>query len=377
MAGMPIEMVGEMSSSTTNYSYCNLDWKYNQDKVKVDNTYESCIGGAGFGGKETDNLKYVECKLSAGETNCEIKEYTLANSIYRKSDNKSTGTYIPQSIFYNIYPSGEISVESGDDRVLLEEKLPVALGRRLGIYEYYVNYTNVGEFYNNGEQGRFMGQNGIVEDSEYVCAYLENIPEQEFYCDAIGCEGPDCTVDCIGPNCEDLDCDGTDCIADCIGVGCVYDDDAGSSIIEKTVSLNNLFPYGTNSYNWDISHNSKAAETVLNIEEKGNSVYDEVPILSITLTPSSAREIKKYNNDVLDDGGYSNKTVACQNRNGFEQVVCYSSFIDDLLSGAFGDVVNENSLIIEEGYRHGDNSEYFTLWPNGTSENDMIGPSWK
>lgn len=377
MAGMPIDMVGQMSSSPTSYSYCNLNWKLNQDSVNVDNQYESCIGGSGFGGKETDQLKYTKCTLSGGTSKCEIEEYTMANSIYRKSNNKSSGSYIPQSIFYNIYPSGEISISSGDDRVLLDQKLPVEIGRRLGIYEYYVNYTNVGEFYGNGNQGRFMGENGIIENSEYVCAYLVNIPDQEFTCDAIGCKGPDCTVDCIGPNCDYLDCDGTDCVADCIGVGCLYDKDAGSSLLEKTVSLNKLFPYGTDSYNWDASKTGKAEATITAIEEKGNSIYDEEPILSITLDPSSAREIKKYNNDVLNDGGYSNNTVKCQNRNGFEQVVCYSSFIDDMLTGKYGDIVNDNSLIAEESYRHGDNSGYFTLWPNGISEKDMIGPAWK
>ena len=204
---------------------------------------------------------------------------------------------------------------------------------------------------------------GLLLGSGWVCDFDDD-------CD------DDCIANCIGPNCDDY-CDGTDCIADCIGLGCIYDSGAGSSIFEKVVSLNNLFPNGTSSYNWDVTKTGKALSTVTEIEEKGNSIYDEEPILSITLTPSSAREIKKYNNSVIDDGGYSNKTVSCENRNGIEEIVCYSTFIDDLIAGEFGNVVNNNSLIAEESYRYGDNSDYFSLWPNAYSEEDMIGPAWK
>jgi len=378
MAGMPVKMNGQMSDSPTNYAYCNVDWKYNQDKVSVDPTYESCIGGSGFGGKETDELIYVKCTLSGGESNCETDPYLMSNAIYRKSNNESKGNYVPQDLFYNIYPSGEISVNSGDDRVLLEEKLPVRLSRRLGIYQYYVNFTNVGEFYSNGTQGRFMGENGIIENSEYVCAYLVNIPEQEFTCDAMGCEGPDCVSDCIGPNCEELDCDGIDCIADCVGVGCIYDEDAKSSIYDRIVSLKNLFPNGTDSYNWDKDKNDKALATISEIEGKEDSIFDETPILSITIDQTAARKIRDYNDEATKDSGYVNKTIKCQSRGGYEQIVCYSSFIDDLLDGTYGNAVNkDNSLIADDGYRHGESSGYFTLWGNRISEDDMMGPSWK
>lgn len=379
MASMPVDMYGQMSGGSTSYSYCAIDWKFNQDKVSVNDDYTSCQGGNGFGGKVTDELVYVKCSLSNGDTNCKEDRHTMSSAIYKKSDAEANGSYVPQSLFYNIYPSGEISVEAGDDRVLLEEKLPVAISRQLGIYQYYIKFTNVGEFYENGSQGRFMGNNGIIEDSEYICAYLVNIPEQEFTCDGNEiptCEGADCITNCIGPNCDDLDCDGNNCVADCIGVGCIYDLDAGTSMIEKTVSLNNLFPNGTSSYNWDESLNDKARTTVSEIQSKGNAIYDEEPILSLTITPSAARRIRDYNNDVIDEGGYSNKTVSCEARNGFEQLACYSSFIDELLAGEYGNIVND-SLIVEDSYRHGDSSGYFTLWNGTIDENNMTGPAWK
>ena len=153
--------------------------------------------------------------------------------------------------------------------------------------------------------------------------------------------------------------------------------------------MNNLFPNGTDSYNWNRDINEKADATISEIQEKGNSVYDEDPVLSVTITPSTARAIKEYNDKAENDGGYSNSTLACYSLDGYEEIACYSSFITDLLNGTITydrqtlannlDIVNNRSLIMGNNYRtvSDNNFEYFTTWDSGISEEDMIGPSWK
>lgn len=380
MAGMPIDMKElSLDVSGASYDYC-LQQGHNEGPTILDNKYTECsTGWASLEYEEGED--YTICELEGDTVNCkadpEVNRKRVSLVRYMKSEQNASSEYVPDDIFYNAYPSGEITVTSADNNVLLEEKLPVALSTRLGIYEYYVNISEVGEYYDDGDQGRFIGSGTPVigDELNYVCAYLVNIPEAEFVCDGgnvPSCEGEDCISKCIGPNCEEIICDGDHCIAKCVGVGCIYDTDAGTSLVERQISLSELFPEGTDSYNWDISVNDKAMITVSEIEEAGNGVYDEEPILSLTITPSAAREIKAYNDEQEQNnrGGYSNETVYCEAIGGYEEIGCYSSFIDDLINGRYGnDVVNSHvnrSL-----------SSYFTLWDGGISEDDMIGPSWK
>lgn len=373
---MPVDMDGEYLASGTDYQFCNIDWKFNQDKVKVDDKYQSCIGGSGFGGKDTDQLKYTYCVLSGGESHCYIQEYTMAKSIYKKSNSDAEGEYKPQTLFYNIYPSGEITVDSSRvnvDAVALERKLPVALSTPKGVRRYYINTSNIGEYYKDGSQGRFAGNgNSIIGDSiDYTCSYLINIPEATMKCSTLDnpCDGPDCSTECIGPGCgKDFECDGVDCVTDCVGIGCIYDKNAGTSLLQKRVSLNSMFPNGTDAYNWT---NAKGAAVRSEIEEAGNSIYDTTPILSLTITPSVSRSIKDYNKDNESNGGYSNETVKCQNVSAGERLACYSNFISELISGKYGDAQ------VKLGAERNNPESYFQFWTSGISEAGMIGPAYR
>ncbi len=376
------EMEKDVKTSSMQEWYCNGTTTLNSFSFGQlsDQNYEKCNNSnTSF---KNPKMQYIMCSSGSRQCYFDPSSY-VSEASYKKVTSGVTANYRPATLFYNVYPTGEITTEKGDDNVALENKLPVALNRERGIYKYQVKIENLGEFYNQAPKdnlGRYVGGSTAVADPDvldYNCSYLVNITKTTgWVCDFDDDCDDDCIVNCVGPNCDDY-CDGTNCIADCIGMGCIYDSGAGSSIFEKVVSLNNLFPNGTKSYNWDVTKTGKALTTVTEIEEKGNSIYDEEPILSITLNRSSAIEIQKYNKSVIDEGGYSNKTVSCENRNGIEEIVCYSTFIDDLLSGEFGDVVNSNSLIADESYRHGDNSNYFSLWPNAYSEEYMIGPAWK
>lgn len=403
-------MDASISGKDTSEWYCNSNVSRNGSEVQAELKglhYDRCSKSTSSSTKYT-SIDYVYCTKNG----CKISSEKISDARYKKVTSIVEASYKPSTLFYNVYPSGEIiradEGEDRDDAVALENKLPVSLSTERGMYKYTINMTDLGEYYdNNGKIGRLIGgKTAVINEDEYgdfvdkdgnvqyACAYLVNMgitDADTIVCDFdTECTGDDCFGDCIGPNC-DYECDGNDCIADCIGAGCIYDSDAGTSLLERVVSLSNLFPNGTNSYNWNREATDKAATTVDEIEDAGNSIYDEEPILSVTITPSVARAIKEYNDEAEKEynNGYLNSTLSCYALDGYEEIACYSSFISDLLDGVVSyegktlannlEIVNNRSLIMGNNYRteSDDNFEYFTVWDKGVSEEDMIGPSWK
>jgi len=374
------EMEEDKSTSGASDWYCNSRVASGSGVESTkgqlsDKNYEQC--NTNSTGHTTASLNYIYCDP---DSSCKITPEDVSSARYKKVSSGVTANYKPKTLFYNVYPTGEITVNQADDNVALENKLPVALDTERGIYKYTVNVEKLGEFYHmdpTDNLGRYVGSSTAVVDLTklvYNCAYLVNIQITDgWVCDFDDICTDDCIVNCKGPNCDDNICEGDECVADCIGIGCIYDSGAGSSLLEKVVTLNNMFPNGTDSYNWT---NDKGVYTRSEIEDKGNTVYDEQPILSLTIDPSTASEIKKYNKNHLNDGGYSNKTVSCEAKGGYEEVVCFSEFVDDILNGEYGNIVNDNSLIADDSYRSA-SSDYFKLWENTIAEDRMIGPAWK
>lgn len=399
---------GEMDSTITSEGseewYCNSNVSSSGNETQAelsDKTYETCSLPSSSGVRYT-SINYIYCD----ESSCTARGDDVSDARYKKIISNIKINYVPSTLFYNVYPSGEIvdreEGEGREDTVALENKLPVSLSTERGIYKYTVNMGNLGEYYDqpqDGNLGRLIdgedsGNNPVINKQdytdyvneegyvEYACSYLVNMgitEEDTIICDFDTlCTGDDCIADCIGPNC-DYECDGEDCIADCIGAGCIYDSDAGSSMIDRVVSLKNLFPNGTDSYNWNRDENKKAKTTIAAIQEKEDNIYFEDPILSVTITPEVSRSIRAYNDEAEGNGGYSNSTLDCYDLGGYQEIACYSSFIGDILNGTYGEVVNDRSLILGNNYRTvGDNNtEYFTLWNGTISETDMLGPSWK
>ena len=399
---------GEMDSTITSEGseewYCNSNVSSSGNETQAelsDKTYETCSLPSSSGVRYT-SINYIYCD----ESSCTARGDDVSDARYKKIISNIKINYVPSTLFYNVYPSGEIvdreEGEGREDTVALENKLPVSLSTERGIYKYTVNMGNLGEYYDqpqDGNLGRLIdgedsGNNPVINKKdytdyvneegyvEYACSYLVNMgitDADTIICDFDTiCTGDDCIADCIGPNC-DYECDGEDCIADCIGAGCIYDSDAGSSMIDRVVSLKNLFPNGTDSYNWNRDENKKAKTTIAAIQEKEDNIYFEDPILSVTITPEVSRSIRAYNDEAEGNGGYSNSTLDCYDLGGYQEIACYSSFIGDILNGTYGEVVNDRSLILGNNYRTvGDNNtEYFTLWNGTISETDMLGPSWK
>ena len=372
-------------------------------------------------------VRNLKCTLAIGGTTCTSEDKTLPTVGFVSESTKVTADYKPKLLFYNSHTSGEIiktsDVTDDDDATPVQDKegtpgLPVSLATERGIYKYSINLTNLGEFYKEEckkggcKLGRLIGDDtSPVMDPEedrfkdfvnddtaiYSCTYLVNIKNTEGYvCDFDPTCTDDCISDCIGPTCDIEVCDGIDCISDCVGLGCIYDTDAGSSFVQRTVSLTSLFPNGTRSVNWN-RETEKASATIEEIESTQNAIFEAEPILSITISGTDAQKIKTYNNENIgsdnnntglfsgsqnDLGGYSNDTLTCYSLGDYEEVACFSSFITDVLRGEYGDMVNDNSLIKDDSYRvEGDVSgaanSYFEAWTGEVSEDSMVGPAWK
>ena len=77
---------------------------------------------------------------------------------------------------------------------------------------------------------------------------------------------------------------------------------------QSNVSLNNFDPNNrdenSDMMNWD-TDNPKAAATLAEIEDNKDNVYNEEPEYSFTLTPDNMQEMRKYNHEREESGGYS------------------------------------------------------------------------
>ena len=294
---------------------------------------------------------------------------------YIKSTVTKTGIYKTPSVFYTQHPSGTITTKPDATNATLINGLPVSLSTAQGRHQFKLRLQNIGEYYDttscdNGrligdensilnKQNKDLGNNGIMK-AEYMCYYDINCPECEF-----DCEGPLCEI-------EPTDCGGKECDVACLGNGCAYNN--GLSYAYRTVSLNALNPNNGEGrklgYNWDASKSPKVAETIKEIEANGENAYDE-PEYSFTLTPAVISAIKTYNKTKLNNGGYVDESLKCNE----EGINCESKFISDLQTGASG-LPKAKVTVPENKFTSWLDSEYC----KGTctiKKLSGIGPSWK
>lgn len=306
-----------------------------------------------------------------------INGKTFNYAKYVKSTITKTGEYITPSVFYNIRPSGSITMDGTVENSVLINGLPVSIKTEKGRHKFTLSLKNIGEYYDRStcETGRLIGDENSVYNkqnadkgvtgkyvAEYQCYYDVNCPECES-----SCEGPLCDIDI---------CEGPECKPTCLGLGCAYDN--GLSYAYRTISLNNLNTSNRQlGFNWDATNSVKASETIREIESTGESAYEK-PEYSITLTPALITAIKEYNKSQLDNGGYANNTLTCSDdKYGNEKVNCESNFLAQLVSGEIGS--SNNKITVP------DSEDKFTSWLdsdycNGTctiTKGSGIGPSWK
>lgn len=327
------------------------------------------------------------CKDGSTKGVLNIDGVAFTTTKYVKSTITKTGVYKTPSVFYTQHPSGTVTTDKDAENATLINGLPVSVKTDKGRHKFTLNITNLGELYDpqdkkecetiNGKQccnGRIVGdknsiinkqvQNGLKTTSEYMCYYDVNCPECEFEC-----EGPLCDLEI---------CDGDECTATCLGNGCAYDTGAGLSYAYRTITLGNLNPNSRSlGYNWNPENSVKAKETIAEIEETGEEVYEEAEY-SFTLTPALITAIKEYNKTQLNNGGYADQSLTCSNdKYGNENVNCESDFITKLVKGEIG--TRNNKVTVPS------NEDKFTSWLdsdycNGTctiTKGSGIGPSWK
>ncbi len=347
-------------------------------------------------GKTPEQFSKIECDRSG----CTSKEIEIGTDKFSRTISEVNAIYSPDRVFYNSYRynseiwSSESDTYYDPNNSTQVKGLPVDSDSKSGAHNYHVYVTNLGEFYDTGQLGKYFNSTSSsrsvfdLKQLEYDCSYLINIlydVASELVCDYDGTCNNNCVSDCVGPNCDDDDyCTGVNCEHNCVGVGCLYDSDVGVAYFDNQVSLKNLFPNDTQAYNWK---NDKGEYTKNIIEDKyvngqpgddGDSVFETTPVLSVTLTPQARSEIRRYNSEQEGNGGYYNPTLTCKSllSSGTDRIGCYSSFITDLINGNYSAVVN-NSTIINKRNIDNPRNGYFETWNRDVSELNMIGPAWR
>ena len=229
----------------------------------------------------------------------------------------------------------------------------------------------------------FHNQLHLDFKTQLKCNYnVNNCDDCEVYCDPNG-------------TCNNDICDG-DCQVACVGAGCILDVNAGFLATYRTVSLNEPFTvatllsaepakmlamvtetnYSSNTdfvgSNWT---NEKGNATSTKIAALGESIYDEEPEYSITLTPAVISEIKKYNAeqedfDESDAKGYLNNTLKCTNVNGTNYGQCIVH--DDKWDFQILDEATSADQVVVE--IDGDKAVFESY--KGTTK-AFAGPAWK
>ena len=180
-----------------------------------------------------------------------------------------------------------------------------------------------------------------------------------------------------------------------------------------TITLTHLAPFVKESYNRYLEKYKKrkfskedcikyaTEDTKKEIEQKGASVEEETPILSVEMTPALAKSIREYNENNESNGGYTNESMSCYDyddgQNKYTKVFCFSKFLDEMSekysdSFKFIDTDTDKRISKEERDNTKDSTQlarkitqsgYWTIYKKSTDYtlgdyNGVVGgPSWK
>lgn len=422
------------TDSKTNESYGGTNWN--------ENSTNGCSSGWTTNRPTEDVDKYT-CDSSGN--NCKTEKITISNATYIRQKIDANGSYITPTQAHQLYPSGKIAINKSNNDIengsALENKLPVGLGTKQGVYAYSLVVENLGEDYATGALGRIWGSGvngkdsvisvilngeeycqieqsddgGLMpetqvgdthyKDGVYVCAYKVNCPDCPVVCDPDGCYDPTCPEG----NCP-VTCD-----------KCLFTN-GSSNVSYRPVTTEDMNPNDRDlGANWKYDENSittalelKAYETTKEIEKFGESIYasssdDDGFVIRVELDGNMINWIKDYNKDAEKHGGYANNSLKCydhKNSNDgqtYENVYCYSTFIDELIyyansKGKTNKIeVNSKRLIGSDAkssdvLRENNQNQngYWVTWSEWTTTTTVglsyynsrygeigIGPSWK
>lgn len=330
--------------------------------------------------------------------------------------------YITPTVFYQIDNTSKITSQSTSPSpnatlVPLENGLPIS-AKSTGTDWFRISLKGLGEFYDTGKLGRifdiggdnqnnsvgyYLYQNGITvdkdgnvtdpikgwnteygagQDGSYYCVF-ENACRPP---DCPECE-PDCPPVTDGPpTCRWKDC--PECDVTC--VNCLF------NLNELQLTFKSISTTNFNSanraigYNWDVNTtlsslkliSSKASKTIEEITQMNETIYQDNQDgsggsidkdsssaslgFSIRMTPEVTKYIREYNEkiDKQKIGGYANDSLTCYDYEGFNGILCYSDFIDELID-KFGDqgLITVRNRTAEGQRESNPNSDgYWTFW---------------
>ena len=336
--------------------------------TSLDSTEEYCSGIADENFEcengQTSQVKYkdqnyVYCTIEG----CVTKSSRLNDVKWIRKNEKSSNSYRPHANFSTSTGFGTIK------RNDIGQYASGSLGRLLGASQSVVTSLSRAD-----SMCSTPGYKATTSTS-YVCEYINDCSECEADCINCGSTPYDPGDPYDPPNIPETECKGQTCPLTCSS--CIYDG-GKTQFSFRTVSVNNVFPNSCNKalsncrkegYNWD-TNNPKAKKTLEEIEEKGESAYQE-PEYSYTLNPGQLQNIRKYNdkagtylNTTIPDSGDTALKCERLDINGkLYNVKCTSSFLDQ----------NSQTYFSEQK-----RNTTFTLWDTN-NVNDLIGigPSWK
>lgn len=384
------------------YNTCNVGWKTNLDK--------------------NDTMEQFVCKQIGSEYECGTEEIIVSNATYVKQEMTASGKYITPTQFYTIYPTGAIvSAEKGKEDEIENSVeginiLPVGLGTKQGVYNYSLKVSDLGEYYNKDELGRLWGDSNSVvvkvledaqnnnsctkegalttidpstgasmDDANYICAYKVNCPNCPVVCD---------------PVCEYDGCPDNNCPVVCDK--CIYTNNS-TNIGYRPITPGDINPNDREmGVNWKYAENAittalelKAYVTTKEIEEAGETIYeidyedttanaDTGFAMKVKLNREMINIIRSYNDNYENNEGYANNTLKCYdhvNSNDgktYENIYCYSTFLDKLIEEDGGPDANGGSenVKIVGGTRYFTEAErenktqtsgYWTTWSEASS----------
>ena len=229
---------------------------------------------------------------------------------------------------------------------------PIKLTTPAGVYDYTITFKNIGQYFmSDNTLGRIMGEsNGqsgyltVNESDSYLCNYTvcaiddpncDNVPDSNAVCSNIlasdVCKSDDTADldDCIAALLEEECCDEvislnkmTINMVDqynavcpkqkyCQGFGIIDGSTSGGAggsavmvdgkleFTPKSVSLNNLFPNAEDSrgFNWvGTTYDGTSIGSIIEeIENAGESIYNDDPDFKIVINPSCRAQILEYN----------------------------------------------------------------------------------
>ena len=320
---------------------------------EVNDQYECDSNWVPNSAATTNMTPKTVCYKSGSGYTCSSVAVTksTANYVVQKQDVKAN--YELPTQYFTIYPSGKLINEKKTGTSPLEKALPISLNKNAGVYNYTLTFNNLGEYYDTGVLGRIWGGSskntstveavlsgdneckteGAVKvndkypDGSYVCAYKVNCPA--------------CTVTC-GPNgCVWQECDDNKCTIKCNN--CIFTN-GSSNYSYRSVTTKDINPnHRTLGSNWNSSEMKtatqvKAYKTTNDIIGVGEKIYDEdseYQVLTVNLTQSMINDIKAYNKNYVNNGGYASDSLKCYDYTDedgklYENIYCYSTFIDEM-----------------------------------------------